>query len=212
MKKKSLTIAGMALAMALAASTAGYVCAEEATEAIEEENVDQEAVDSLASVVDMLVNDRTNWNFTDEAVDEEDLMTILTAGVNASSAVNEQPWVFSVITDQELMEELGVTSIAPVAIMISVDNSNEMKIVDAGLACQTMYITAKALGYGAKVESTAARVVRNDETGEYMERLGIPETMSARALLLIGYADEEADAVSTASERKDFDEVVVFVE
>ena len=211
MKKKSLSIVGLALALALSVSATNYVCAEETTEAVEED-VTQEAVDSLASVVDMLVNDRTNWNFTDEAVDEEDLMTILTAGVNASSAVNEQPWVFSVITDQELMEELGVTSIAPVAIMISVDNSNEMKIVDAGLACQTMYITAKALGYGAKVESTAARVVRNDETGEYMERLGIPETMSARALLLIGYADEEADAVSTASERKDFDEVVVFVE
>ena len=45
--------------------------------------------------------------FTGEAVSEDDINAIVMAGVNAPSAMNGQPWHFSVITDQGTLAELA---------------------------------------------------------------------------------------------------------
>ena len=168
----------------------------------------------LSSFLSILTDGKTNWNFTAEPVDENDLHTILEAGVNTPSAINEQPWAITVVTDPDIIAELGDTPStrqAPVMILISVTNSNEMKILDAGLATQSMQIAARALGYATKIESTAARTIRNDKTGKWADLLKIPSDKSARAALFVGHADEEADAVSSASTRDDFDSVVTFI-
>ena len=44
-----------------------------------------------SAFLSILTDGKTNWNFTDEQVDENDLHTILEAGVNTASAINEQP-------------------------------------------------------------------------------------------------------------------------
>ena len=49
----------------------------------------------------------TTQYFTDEAVKEEDVATILTAGVNAPSATNGQPWHFTAITDQAVLQQIA---------------------------------------------------------------------------------------------------------
>ena len=48
----------------------------------------------------------TTQSFTEEAVDEKDLQTIITAGMHAPSAMNSQPWHFSVITDKTVMQKI----------------------------------------------------------------------------------------------------------
>ena len=45
--------------------------------------------------------------FTDEAVGEKDINAILAAGINAPSAMNKQPWHFSVITDRKNMQKIA---------------------------------------------------------------------------------------------------------
>ena len=96
-------------------------------------------------------------------------------------------------------------------ILVSVTSSNEMKILDAGLATQSMQIAARALGYATKIETAPAGMVRNDRSGKWAEQLGIPADKAARVALFIGHAGEEIDSVSSASVRNDFDSVVVFV-
>lgn len=49
----------------------------------------------------------TTQAFTDEAVLEADLTAILEAGLNAASAINQQPWHFAVVTDRNLMTEIA---------------------------------------------------------------------------------------------------------
>lgn len=49
----------------------------------------------------------TTQYFTDEAVKEEDVTTILTAGVNAPSAMNGQPWHFTAITDRTVLQQIA---------------------------------------------------------------------------------------------------------
>jgi len=59
------------------------------------------------SAVDTIMNTGTTQAFTNEAVSEEDLVTILRAGLAAESAINQQPWFFVAITNPEVLQELG---------------------------------------------------------------------------------------------------------
>ena len=59
------------------------------------------------TTVALITNAGTTQAFTDEAVPEEDVKSILSAGLAAESAINQQPWYFVAVTDQELMAELS---------------------------------------------------------------------------------------------------------
>ena len=178
------------------------------------DTVAAEKAAAAASSVLLLTESRNDWTFAAEGeVAEEDLMTILKAGQNTPSAINEQPWMFSVVRNPEILSQLETDSQnVKVLILVSVENSNEMKIVDGGMAAEAMYLTAKALGYAAKIETSPARIVRRDQTGEWAKILGIPETKTCRAAVLIGVQDSGVDAVSHASARKDLSEIVTFVD
>lgn len=63
----------------------------------------QESMDAVAVVKDIA----TTQYFTAEAVSAEDIETIVQAGINAPSAMNAQPWHFSVITDATVIQEIA---------------------------------------------------------------------------------------------------------
>ncbi len=152
------------------------------------------------SITDILVDSRTAQSFTDEAVSEADLDLILRAGLAATSAINQQPWYFVAVTNQDVIAEIqnsggapaGAAAPAgdfgqsaggaapqgdfapsqgsgmagggakaglgdsPVAIIIYMNEntSSPNASFDCGLACENMFIAAKALGYGAKIVSS----------------------------------------------------------
>lgn len=170
--------------------------------------------DSLEDMLSILTQSTTNWNFlTNYTVPQEALEKIVLAGINTASAVNEQPWLINVVTDSAMIAELADTeksAHASAMILISVTNSNEMKILDAGLCTQSMQVAARVLGYATKIETAPARIIRNDETGRYAQLFGIPEDKSCRSALFIGYADEAADALSSASMRADVNDMVSY--
>jgi len=60
-----------------------------------------------ASTVEAILTAGTTQAFTDEAVPEEDIQTILQAGLASESAINQQPWFFVAVTDKAVMEELS---------------------------------------------------------------------------------------------------------
>jgi len=59
------------------------------------------------SAVDVIMNTGTTQAFTDEAVLTADLETILKAGLSTESAINQQPWFFVAVTNQDVMKEIG---------------------------------------------------------------------------------------------------------
>ena len=60
------------------------------------------------SAVDTILTTGTTQAFSSEAVPEEDnIRTILQAGVSTASAINQQPWYFVAITNQDVMKEIG---------------------------------------------------------------------------------------------------------
>ena len=59
------------------------------------------------SAVDTILATGTAQTFAADAVPDEDIQTILQAGVSTASAINQQPWYFAAITNQDLMKEIG---------------------------------------------------------------------------------------------------------
>ena len=49
----------------------------------------------------------TTQKFSDTPVSDEDIQTILLAGINAPSAMNSQPWHFSAVTDSAVLEQIA---------------------------------------------------------------------------------------------------------
>lgn len=60
-----------------------------------------------AAFTDMLLSVKTSQAFTDQAIPEDDVTLILRAGLNAPSAINSQPWHFSVITSADILQEIS---------------------------------------------------------------------------------------------------------
>ena len=66
------------------------------------------SISALAEdAIQTILNAKTTQAFTQDPVSEEDLNTILTAGTSATSAINQQPWYFAVVTNQEIMTEIA---------------------------------------------------------------------------------------------------------
>ena len=65
------------------------------------------------TAADTILTAGTTQAFTDEAVPEEDVRTILQAGLAAESAINQQPWFFAAVTDKAVLEELAASGGMP---------------------------------------------------------------------------------------------------
>ena len=59
------------------------------------------------SAADIILYTGTTQAFAADAVPDDDIQTILQAGVSTASAINQQPWYFAAITNQDLMKEIG---------------------------------------------------------------------------------------------------------
>ncbi len=104
MKTKRFSLATAVLASCLIGG-----CSQADSQAKEEQG--QESSETVqteqASAIDLIADIATTQYFTDEAVSEDDIETILIAGINAPSAMNGQPWHFSVITDAALLQQIS---------------------------------------------------------------------------------------------------------
>lgn len=169
--------------------------------------------------VQKLIDVRQAQRFTDAPVPATDVERIVTAGLNAPSALNLQPWFFTVVTDRKLLAAIDKTAKvdpkgrfsvggAPLVIFVST-NEDDYGKYDAGAAADRMNVVANLLGYGCKTVATAPKAANNPE---YRDRLHIPENYAIVAALLIGKEIEPSvDGVSGATTREPREKKVFFV-
>jgi len=129
--------------------------------------------------------------------------------MKAPSARNSQNWRFTVIKDNTLVGEI-LRGPAPGNVLIIVSGNDVqqpgMNIdFDCALAAQNMYIAAQSLGLGVHIYGSPVANINSKK-----ETFGIPEGCRAVTVLRIGNIDKSVDAVSAASARKKFEEVVIF--
>ena len=204
------------------------------------------------SAVDIILATGTTQAFAADAVPDEDVQAILRAGVSTASAINQQPWYFVAITNQDLMKEISSSGMSfggrpegagnppegmgtppegmsmpeggdrpampgggaggakaslgdsPLAIIVYMNTNSKSPApeYDCGLATQNMVIAASALGYGVKIVSSPTMSLNGEKHDEICAKLGVDTGLKAVAVLLVGKAAEETDAVSSASVRE----------
>jgi len=137
-------------------------------------------------------------------IPKADLDQIIRAGVRAPSARNAQPWHFTVVQNLTLAKKMVAQTVeGNVIIVVSAagdGRTNGTEILDCGLAVQSIYLAAQALGYGSRIYTGPM----NDINRNLKAELGLPNGHSAVALIRIGKVNK-TDAVSGASPRKDID-------
>ncbi len=159
------------------------------------------------STIDVIMSGYSAKMFSQEPVSGKDLDLILKCGMKAPSARNIQPWRFTVLKDNALTSQI-ISDITPgnVLVIISgLDSGQQGGSVDfdCGLATENMYIAAQSLGLGAHIYWSPLANINSKK-----EAFGIPEGFRAVTVLRIGNIDKSVDAVSAASARKKFEEVV----
>ena len=140
---------------------------------------------------------RSIRKFTTDSVDDESLDRIIEMGTWAPSGLNNQPWKFVIVSDQEVKMELSsqtkyahIIKGAPVCIAVFLDNEqsyNRIKDIQAMGACiQNMLLAIHHLGLGAV---WLGEILNNRETVEKI--LAVPENCELMAVVALGHPSEK---------------------
>jgi nitroreductase len=166
------------------------------------------AADVDAKAIGVITGHYSPRVFAEGAIGAADVDKILAAAVRAPSAANRQNWHFTVVRDQQIAQRM-VSNIVEGNILIVVSapgdgKTNGAAILDCGLAVQSIYLAAQALGFGSRIYTGPIDALNARLKGD----LGLPSGHSAVALVRIGRLP--ADAVTAASSRKALDSVVSY--
>lgn len=150
-------------------------------------------------------------DYTGEAVDQEAIRLLIRAAVNAPSAVNQQPWTFTVVRDQTVLDRISreakshmlatmssshnhfrsllddpnfhIFYHAPVLILISAIAQGPWIVEDCSLAAENLMLAAYAQGLGTCWIGFAQSYL-NTEAGK--TALGLAATGVAVAPIIVG--------------------------
>ncbi len=145
-----------------------------------------------------LFDRRSIRKYTSEPVSREQIEDILKAAMAAPTAVNDKQWVFYVITDQKLKDELADTSPyskfaseAPVIIVLAYHetegNAPEFAQINMALVSENLMVEAENIGLGTVMLGVAP----HEERMQAIEKiLNMQDDLRAFAMFPIGYPDQ----------------------
>lgn len=159
-------------------------------------------------VVDVILTGYSVKAFTSEPVTDQQIDMIIKCGIKAPSARNTQLWKFTVVKNNDLVNEIA-PNITPGNIFIVVSGSETAPEgvnvdFDCALAIENMFVAVQGLGLGGHIYGSPAAKINSS----MKQKLGIPEGYRAIAALRIGNVDKTVDAVSAATPRKALEEIV----
>ena len=151
--------------------------------------------------------------FDSKPIDDEALDTIVTAGLYAPTGMNRQPWHFTVIKSEEMLEKFGAARRAlplppgapamgdpmrnaPVMILVSAQEGGT-SAQDCCLAMENMFIAAASLGIMSGWDHATVMELFNRNPDLKTEL--IPEGYTIYAAAFFGYPGPE---VKDRGERK----------
>ena len=153
-------------------------------------------------------------NFSDEPLTQEQVDAILAAGANAPSAMNGEPWKFIVVENTEKKVGLISNEVATciiVAVPMDSYNLGANSQFAAGLAAESMYLYAQAIGLAANMYVAPCDMTIN-VSDESKAEYGIAADYEAAIILGIGNYADAIDAYASASARTDWAEMTSVVE
>lgn len=144
---------------------------------------------------------RSIRSFATEPVAEADLSEVLRAAMAAPSAGNEQTWHFVVVTERSLLKAIpafhpyaAMCKTAPAAIVVVAEHALEKFpgnwVLDCAAAAENMLLAARGLGLATV---WCGLYPEQDRMAGMAKLLGLPQGVSAHALVVIGHPAREGD-------------------
>jgi nitroreductase len=161
-----------------------------------------------------LAGRRSVREYTEQPVDEPAIRRLIDAAVQAPSAVNEQPWTFTVVRDQVVLDRISrdakvhvlatlptnyqggrfrkrladptfhIFHHAPVLILISANAAGPWIVEDCALAAENLMLAAHAAGLGTCWIGFAQGFLN---TPEGKSLLGLPAAWVPVAPIIVGH-------------------------
>lgn len=137
--------------------------------------------------------------FLDKEVEEDKILEILKAGMQAPSACNEQPWLFYVVTNKDIKDKLAnaspyghFASKAPVVIVLCYKEDGlpapMFAQIDMSICAENMWLKTTELGLGGTWIGIAPLKERMSDVAKI---LNLDEDIKVFSLFPLGYSDEE---------------------
>ncbi len=152
--------------------------------------------------IECLLTRRSVREFLDKEVNQEDLDIILKCASFAPSAMNNQSWHFSVVTNKEWLNKMSqiiakfmnretyhVTYHAPVLIIVSDKRDNLIYEHDGSCALENIFLSAHALGLGSVWINQLGEpgLYSNPEFLNLLKEAGVPDGYKVVGSAAIGY-------------------------
>ena len=172
----------------------------------------------MNETVEMILKRRSVRKYKSDMITEEELKTIVECGLFAPSAKNKQNWHFTVITNNEKIEEINRLAIegmerlgiekeedyhvfyhAPVVIVISskIEGYSED---NAGCVIENMAIAAQSMGIGSCIIGQTRYMYHQANKADINRVLKIPENYEHDISICFGYPDGEAEEAKPRKE------------
>lgn len=174
-------------------------------------------------VMETIKNRRSIRKYLPEQIKDEELNTIIEAGIYAPTAHNEQPWHFTIVQNKELIDHISAKSKefmaicdvdwiakmgsneklhlfynAPTVIVVSGKDESYSSLTDCSAAIQNMMLAAESLNIGS---CWIGLVSFFFEQKEEMKKLDIPEGYTPFYAVTFGY--KKATPSRTPERNKD---------
>lgn len=159
-------------------------------------------------VIETIMARRSIRKYKPEAVDREQMQTILDCGIHAPNGMNKQSWEVRVVDNPDFIN--GLTEIfkkenpkaaerpgfknmfnnAPTVAFIAYDPKYDMAQIDCGLLGENMILAAQSMGIGSCCLGGPVRFMKSPVAAEYMKKLGFSEGYELLYAIAFGYPDE----------------------
>ena len=151
--------------------------------------------------LEVLFTRRSIRKYSNESVTEEDLKTVLEAGMNAPSANNRQPWHFVVVDDRAKLNAImevhpysRMLAEAPMAIVVCGDTKISASFwpQDCAAATENILLAARALDLGTVWMGVYPG---EDRVNEVHKLFNLPQHIQPLAIIALGHPAEEKGRV-----------------
>ena len=163
---------------------------------------DQQSMTNDQIILDNIQSRVSVRQFTGEKILQEHVEKLLRAAMAAPSAINKQPWAFIVVTDQQLLDQMGeampncrCNNGAAVAFVMCGDltkaidgEMNGFWIHDVSAATENLLLAAHAMGLGAVWTGVYPRMER---VKTVQEMLQLPEHIIPLCIVPVGVPAEQ---------------------
>lgn len=176
---------------------------------------------SAVSLIDCVRGRRSVRDYAAAPVTRDDLLSLVEAAIQAPSAMNEQPWLFTIVTNPKLLDRIAAagkrfmaefvnTGIhshagamlhaadfhifyhAPALIVISAPSNGRWSVENCALAAQNLMLTAHAKGLGSCWIGFAQSWLG---TPDGKRAIGLSDSHTPIAPIIIGHPESIPPAV-----------------